>query len=165
VKLASFSIDDRCSYGVVTDKGVIDIGQQPDTPSDLRSALAELTTEQIVALADRGEPDYELGSIVYLPPVIDPKKILCIGVNYVNRNEEYDETALPKYPSVFMRTPGSLVGHLQPVVRPRESKQLDYEGEIAIIIGKAGRRIPQKTAETHIAGLTVLQEGSVRDWM
>jgi len=165
VKLASFSIDDRCSYGVVTDKGVIDIGQQPDTPSDLRSALAELTTEQIVVLADRGEPDYELGSIVYLPPVIDPKKILCIGVNYVNRNEEYDETALPKYPSVFMRTPGSLVGHLQPVVRPRESKQLDYEGEIAIIIGKAGRRIPQKTAETHIAGLTVLQEGSVRDWM
>jgi len=165
MKLASFSVGDRCSYGAVTDKGVIDIGRQPDAPSDLCSALAELTIEQIVALADGGQPDYELGSIVHLPPIIDPKKILCIGVNYVNRNEEYDETALPKYPSVFMRTPGSLVGHLQPVVRPKESKQLDYEGEIAIIIGKAGRRIPQKTSETHIAGLTVLQEGSVRDWM
>jgi len=165
LKLASFSVGDRCSYGVVTDKGVIDIGRQPEAPSDLRSALVELTTEQIVALADRGQPDHKLDSIVHLPPIIDPKKILCIGVNYVNRNEEYDETALPKYPSVFMRTPGSLVGHLQPVVRPKESKELDYEGEIAIIIGKTGRRIPQETAETHIAGLTVLQEGSVRDWM
>ena len=165
MKLASFSVGDKCSYGLVTDHGVIDIGRQPKAPSDLRSALAELTTEQIVALAEGRQPDYELGNIVYSPPIIDPKKILCIGVNYVNRNEEYDETSLPKYPSVFIRTAGSLVGHLQTIVRPMESKQLDYEGEIAIIIGKAGRRIPRQIAENHIAGLTVLQEGSVRDWM
>jgi len=96
---------------------------------------------------------------------VDPEKIICIGVNYVNRNEEYDDTTLPPYPSVFMRTPGSLVGHLQPIVRPPESTHFDYEGEIAIIIGKPGRRISEDQAEDHIAGLTVLQEGSVRDWM
>ena len=165
MKLASFSIGNRCSYGVVTDEGVIDISQQPGAPGNLRSALAKLTTEEIAALTAGRLPDHELGDIVYLPPITDPKKILCIGVNYVNRNEEYDETTLPQYPSVFIRTPGSLVGHLQPIIRPMESKQLDYEGEIAIIIGKAGRRIPQESAESYIAGLTVLQEGSVRDWM
>ena len=165
MKLASFSIGNRCSYGVVTDEGVIDISQQPGAPGNLRSALAKLTTEEIAALTAGRLPDHELGDIVYLPPITDPKKILCIGVNYVNRNEEYDETTLPQHPSVFIRTPGSLVGHLQPIIRPMESKQLDYEGEIAIIIGKAGRRIPQESAESYIAGLTVLQEGSVRDWM
>ena len=165
MKLASFQTDNRHSYGAVTTSGVIDIGQLPETPSTLHAALIELNTEQLAALVESRSPDYALDDITYAPPVTDPEKIICIGVNYVNRNEEYDDTALPPYPSVFLRTPGSLVGHLQPIVRPPESKQFDYEGEIAIIIGKSGRRIPQDSAESHIAGLTVLQEGSVRDWM
>ena len=165
MKLASFQTDNRHSYGAVTTSGVIDIGQLPETPSTLHAALIELNTEQLAALVESRSPDYALDDITYAPPVTDPEKIICIGVNYVNRNEEYDDTALPPYPSVFLRTPGSLVGHLQPIVRPPESKQFDYEGEIAIIIGKSGRRIPQDSATSHIAGLTVLQEGSVRDWM
>ncbi len=165
MKLASFQTDNRRSYGAVTTSGVIDIGQLPETPSTLHAALIELNTEQLAALVENRSPDYALDDITYAPPVTDPEKIICIGVNYVNRNEEYDDTALPPYPSVFLRTPGSLVGHLQPIVRPPESKQFDYEGEIAIIIGKSGRRIPQDSATSHIAGLTVLQEGSVRDWM
>jgi 5-carboxymethyl-2-hydroxymuconate isomerase len=165
MKLASFQADNRHSYGAVTTSGVIDIGQLPETPSTLHAALIELNTEQLAALVESRSPDYALDDITYAPPVTDPEKIICIGVNYVNRNEEYDDTALPPYPSVFLRTPGSLVGHLQPIVRPPESKQFDYEGEIAIIIGKSGRRIPQDSAKSHIAGLTVLQEGSVRDWM
>ena len=165
MKLATFQTDNRHSYGAVTTSGVIDIGQLPETPSTLHAALIELNTEQLAALVESRSPDYALDDITYAPPVTDPEKIICIGVNYVNRNEEYDDTALPPYPSVFLRTPGSLVGHLQPIVRPPESKQFDYEGEIAIIIGKSGRRIPQDSAESYIAGLTVLQEGSVRDWM
>ncbi len=165
MKLASFKTDNRHSYGAVTPSGVIDIGQLPETPSTLHAALIELNTEQLATLVESRSPDHALNDITYTPPVTDPEKIICIGVNYVNRNEEYDDTALPPYPSVFLRTPGSLVGHLQPIVRPPESKQFDYEGEIAIIIGKSGRRIPQDSAESYIAGLTVLQEGSVRDWM
>ena len=87
-------------------------------------------------------------------------------MNYANRNEEYkDGSAAPKYPSVFMRTRESLVGHEQNIMDPPESEQLDYEGEIVIVIGKEGRRIPEDKAHEHIAGLTIMNEGSVRDYL
>ncbi len=165
MKLTSFYIGDRSSYGIVTDTGVIDLGCLPDAPDNLRQALSQLGVDGVKALGHNRSADHALGDIAYERPIVDPEKIICIGVNYVNRNEEYDDTTLPPYPSVFMRTPGSLVGHLQPIVRPPESTHFDYEGEIAIIIGKPGRRISEDQAEDHIAGLTVLQEGSVRDWM
>ena len=165
MKLTSFYIGDRSSYGIVTDTGVIDLGCLPDAPDNLRQALSQLGVDGVKALGHNLSADHALGDIAYERPIVDPEKIICIGVNYVNRNEEYDDTTLPPYPSVFMRTPGSLVGHLQPIVRPPESTHFDYEGEIAIIIGKSGRRISEDQAEDHIAGLTVLQEGSVRDWM
>ena len=165
MKLTSFYVDDRPSYGIVTDAGVIDLGCLPDAPDNLRQALSQLGVDGVKALGHNLSADHALGDIAYERPIRDPEKIICIGVNYVHRNEEYDDTALPPYPSVFMRTPGSLVGHLQPIVRPPESTHFDYEGEIAIIIGKPGRRISKDRAEDHIAGLTVLQEGSVRDWM
>ncbi|HJP11087.1 MAG TPA: fumarylacetoacetate hydrolase family protein [Arenicellales bacterium] len=165
MKLTSFYIGDRSSYGIVTDTGVIDLGCLPDAPDNLRQALSQLGVDGVKALGHNLSADHALGDIAYERPIVDPEKIICIGVNYVNRNEEYDDTTLPPYPSVFMRTPGSLVGHLQPIVRPPESTHFDYEGEIAIIIGKPGRRISEDQAEDHIAGLTVLQEGSVRDWM
>ena len=165
MKLASFLTENRRAYGIVTDSGVIDLSRLSETPDNLCSALTDLGPQQLAALGAELAPDFALDEISYAPPITDPQKIICIGVNYVNRNEEYDDTALPPYPSVFLRTPGSLVGHLQPIVRPPESEQFDYEGEIAIVIGKPGRRIAQDDAEAHIAGLTVLQEGSVRDWM
>jgi len=165
MRLTSFSVADRPSYGIVTDDGIIDLGRLPEAPSNLRQALSQLGADGLKALGHNLSADHAVDDIVYQPPIVDPEKIICIGVNYVNRNEEYDDTALPPYPSVFMRTPGSLVGHLQPIVRPPESTQFDYEGEIAIIIGKPGRRIAEHGAHDHIAGLTVLQEGSVRDWM
>ena len=165
MKLTSFYVDDRPSYGIVTDAGVVDLGCLPDAPDNLRQALSQLGVDGVKALGHNLSADHALGDIGYGRPIVDPEKIICIGVNYVNRNEEYDDTTLPPYPSVFMRTPGSLVGHLQPIVRPPESTHFDYEGEIAIIIGKPGRRISEDQAEDHIAGLTVLQEGSVRDWM
>jgi len=165
MKLTSFLIENRRAYGIVTDSGVIDLSRLSETPDNLCSALIDLGAEQLAVLGAGLAPDFALDEISYAPPITNPQKIICIGVNYVNRNEEYDDTALPPYPSVFLRTPGSLVGHLQSIVRPPESEQFDYEGEIAIVIGKPGRRITQENAEAHIAGLTILQEGSVRDWM
>ncbi|MAF07079.1 MAG: 2-hydroxyhepta-2,4-diene-1,7-dioate isomerase [Acidiferrobacteraceae bacterium] len=165
MKLTSFSVAGRSSYGIVIGDGIIDLGALPKAPGSLRQALSQLGVDGLQALGHNLPADHALDDIVYQTPIVDPEKIICIGVNYVNRNKEYDDTALPPYPSVFMRTPGSLVGHLQPIVRPPESTQFDYEGEIAIIIGKPGRRITEDRAHDHIAGLTVLQEGSVRDWM
>ena len=165
MKLTSFLTENRSAYGIVTDSGVIDLSRLSQTPDNLCSALADLGAEQLALLGARLTPDFALDEIRYEPPITNPQKIICIGVNYVNRNEEYDDTTLPPYPSVFLRTPGSLVGHLQSIVRPPESEQFDYEGEIAIVVGKPGRRITQENAGTHIAGLTILQEGSVRDWM
>ncbi len=166
MKLLSFHAGGQDRWGAADDAGAIDLGARlrryPDLLSLLRAgALAE------AAQAARGiAADFALEDILFLPPVPNPEKILCIGVNYANRNDEYaDSSDLPKYPNVFMRTPGSLTGHRQPILRPPESEQFDYEGEIAIVIGKPGRRIPQDRAEEHIAGLTCLNEGSVRDWM
>ena len=165
MKLTSFLTENRHAYGMVTDSGVIDLSRLSETPDNLCSALTDPGAEQLAVLGAGLTPDFAVDEISYAPPITNPQKIICIGVNYVNRNEEYDDTALPPYPSVFLRTPGSLVGHLQSIVRPPESEQFDYEGEIAIVIGKPGRRITQENAEAHIAGLTILQEGSVRDWM
>ena len=101
-----------------------------------------------------------------LPPIPAPEKIICIGVNYPDRNAEYkDGQDAPKYPSMFMRSPRSFVGHETPLVRPRASAQLDYEGEVVLVIGKAGRHIPESSALDHIAALTLCNEGSVRDWL
>jgi 2-keto-4-pentenoate hydratase/2-oxohepta-3-ene-1,7-dioic acid hydratase in catechol pathway len=97
---------------------------------------------------------------------VGPEKILCIGVNYGNRNEEYkDNSDAPKYPSMFFRTPGSFVGHGAPLIRPPESPQLDYEGEIVLVIGKECHRIKPEQARDHIAGYTLCNEGTIRDWL
>ena len=102
----------------------------------------------------------------FVPPIVIPGKIFCVGVNYRDRNAEYrDESEQPRYPSIFMRAPRSLVGNGEPILRPPESVQFDYEGEIVIAIGKGGRRIPRDRALEHIGGLTCGNEGSVRDWM
>ena len=99
-------------------------------------------------------------------PMPDASRIFCIGVNYLNRNEEYrDGTAAPENPSIFMRTPASFVPHNRPLVIPNESNQLDYEGEIVLVIGRPGRRVPQDKAHGHIAGLTIMNEGTIRDWV
>lgn len=100
------------------------------------------------------------------PPPFPLGKVLCVGVNYPERNAEYkDGSDVPKYPSLFVRFPSSLVGHGQPIIRPPESLQFDYEGEIVLVVGKRGRRIAEAEAADHIFGLTLMNEGSVRDWL
>ena len=107
-----------------------------------------------------------LQGLELLPPITTAEKYFCIGVNYANRNAEYkDGSEAPKNPSVFMRSRESFVGHGQFIERPPESHQLDYEGEIVVIIGKEGRRIKREDARSHIAGLCVMNEGTLRDWV
>jgi 2-keto-4-pentenoate hydratase/2-oxohepta-3-ene-1,7-dioic acid hydratase in catechol pathway len=134
------------------------------------ASLDQLLAEDGLARAEEFRAnrsvDFEFAEIGFLPPIARPGKIICIGVNYGNRNAEYrDDSDAPKYPSVFMRTAESLVGHQQPILRPPESEQLDYEGEIVLVIGKSGRRISREAAWQHVAGLSLMNEGSVRDWL
>jgi 2-keto-4-pentenoate hydratase/2-oxohepta-3-ene-1,7-dioic acid hydratase in catechol pathway len=164
MKLASYSIEGKESWGAVVDDGIVDLGRKTKYASlfdVLRAgALGEIAKEA------NGKADYALKDVTVLPPVRTPEKIFCVGVNYANRNAEYkDNSDEQKYPSLFCRAPNSLVGHEQPIMRPPESPQLDYEGEIVIIVGKEGRRIPRERAYQHIAGLTLCNEGTLRDWV
>lgn len=167
MKLLTFSVAGRSSFGALVDDGIVDLGSRDSTPSE--SVVSLLRSGTLPALARElanASPDFSLREIAFLPPIPKPESIFCIGVNYLNRNQEYnDGSAAPAYPSVFMRTAGSLVGHRAPIVRPPESEQLDYEGEIVIVIGKGGRRIPSARAREHIAGLTCMNEGTIRDWV
>jgi len=152
-------------WGAVLERGIIDLSRRlPEYPS-LGAMLAAGALDRARGLAESLPGDCDPASVTFLPPIPEPGKIVCIGVNYANRNEEYgDEKPAPAYPSVFLRTRESVTGHLQPLLRPPESEQLDYEGEIVLVIGKAGRRIPESQARTHIAGLTLMNEGTLRDW-
>jgi 5-carboxymethyl-2-hydroxymuconate isomerase len=134
--------------------------------TDLRAAIRADALNDLQGEARNANVDYALAKIDFLPTIPNPEKVICIGVNYANRNAEYkDGSSAPKYPSVFMRTRESLVGHGQLILDPPESEQLDYEGEIVIVIGKEGRRIPEDKAHEHIAGLTIMNEGSIRDYL
>jgi 2-keto-4-pentenoate hydratase/2-oxohepta-3-ene-1,7-dioic acid hydratase in catechol pathway len=166
MNLMSFEQAGRRRFGAYADGGIVDLTDRVGRDiGDLRQLLAADALGRAREVVAGSTADVDLATATFLPPIPAPEKILCIGVNYANRNAEYrDGSELPKYPSIFMRTPGSLVGHRRPIVRPRESAELDYEGEIVIVIGKAGRRIAEVEAEAHIAGLTCMNEGTIRDW-
>ncbi len=164
MKFVTYSKDGVETFGAVVDDGVIDLGKRHDDIADLRQAIRDNRLGDLAAEATRA--DYPLDQVRFLPPIPNPEKIICIGVNYANRNAEYkDGSEAPKDPSVFMRTRESLTGHEQPLMDPPESDQLDYEGEIVIVIGKEGRRIPEDRAHEHVAGLTIMNEGSLRDFL
>ena len=164
MRFLSFSHNGAESWGVASDNGVIDLGARHGS-----SLFEVLRDDKLAAMKDAaaglGE-DIALADISYLPPITTPDKIACIGVNYANRNAEYkDNSADPEWPSLFMRTIDSFTGHDQPLWRPPESHQLGYEGEIVIIIGKQGHRISEEDALDHIAGFTIMNEGTLRDWV
>ena len=166
MKLASYRHGGRTSYGAVIDENIVDLGRRlPQFPS-LLSVLRAGALGAAKAVAEGAEPDLALGIVTLLPPIAEPGKIICVGVNYANRNAEYrDNSGDAKYPSLFYRSSHSLVGAGEPIVRPPESEQLDYEGEIVLVIGKQGRRIPKEQAFEHVAGYTLANEGTIRDWL
>lgn len=163
MKLVSFRKDGRSAYGIVEGDGIVDAHARfgGDHPT-LRSLLDPQGLKALAALAGTSA-DVALASVELLPVVPDPEKIFCIGVNYMSH---LIETGRPKpdHPMVFLRVASSQLGHLQPMVKPDESEQLDFEGELAVVIGKGGRRIAKADALDHVAGYACYNDGSIRDW-
>lgn len=166
MKIASYVVRGRPSFGAVVDDGIVDLRQRLPRFKSLLEVLKAGALEEVKASAAGVRPEFPLSDVQLLPPVLAPEKILCIGVNYANRNAEYkDNSEQPKYPSMFFRMPDSFVGHGQLIVRPPESEQLDYEGEIVLVIGRHGRRVSKENALGYIAGYTLCNEGTIRDWV
>ncbi|MGJ8523501.1 putative protein YisK [Carnimonas sp. R-84981] len=153
-------------YGAITEAGVVPLHTllpQFPTLDDVAHANA---FDQLESAAQGQSAHLAVGDIEFLIPLQRPGKIICVGVNYPDRNAEYkDGQTAPAYPSLFIRFASSFTGHLQPLIRPPESEQLDYEGEIALVIGRAGRRIAEQDALDHVAALTLCNEGTLRDWV
>jgi 2-keto-4-pentenoate hydratase/2-oxohepta-3-ene-1,7-dioic acid hydratase in catechol pathway len=150
-------------YGLVHGNGIIDLTDDYPYPS-LREAIADGALLRMSQT--RRSPDVDFGEATLGIPIPGPEKIICVGVNFPDRNAEYkDGKEQPPNPSLFVRFPRTFVGHNQNIVRPAESPQLDYEGEVVIVIGKHGRRISERDAYDHIAAITLSNEGTVRDWV
>jgi 2-keto-4-pentenoate hydratase/2-oxohepta-3-ene-1,7-dioic acid hydratase in catechol pathway len=166
-RLATFTADGTTRYGAVTDNGIVDLSARfGKTFPTLREVIADGALMKLADDAAGRSPDVALDAVTWQPPIPAPEKIICIGVNYPDRNAEYkDGKDAPPYPSMFMRTPRSFVGHGTPLVRPKASQQLDYEGEVVIVIGKPGRHIAERDALGHIAAITLCNEGTIRDWV
>jgi 2-keto-4-pentenoate hydratase/2-oxohepta-3-ene-1,7-dioic acid hydratase in catechol pathway len=165
MRLASFSVNGRTSYGAVTGAGIVDLGRRlPKYPSLLDVFRAQAIAEaRAVANA---AADYQIKDVEMLPPIVMPEKNICVGINYPDRSAEYkDSREAPKYPNLFCRFATSIVGTEQPIVRPKVSEKFDYEGEVILVIGKEGRHVPRESALSSIGGLTLGNEGSVRDWL
>ena len=167
MKLLNFRVEGRESVGALGTRGIIDLGARlghevSDALTFIRSGL--MGPGRTLAALDQS--DYTVDEVRILKPVGRDTRYFCIGVNYPDRNAEYkDGSERPKYPSLFMRSHTSFVAHGEPILRPRESEQLDYEGEIVVVIGTGGRRIPAEQALKHVFGYTCANEGSVRDWL
>lgn len=167
MRLLSYLIDGHQRYGALNGDGVIDLYDSIGRKyPDLRTLIERDGLNEARAAIKDQAPDYALAELTLLSPIPQPEKLWCIGVNYKDRNAEYkDGSDLPKYPSLFVRNPSSIVGSGQPIEKPGISDQLDYEGELVIVISKAGRHIPRDEAWQHIFGMTLCNEGSVRDWL
>lgn len=164
--LVSFTAEGRQHWGVTVSGGVLALSEQFPQWRTLRNVIEAGAIPQVLAAAASRAASHPEGSFTYDPPIPDPEKIICVGVNFPDRNAEYkDGQDAPPNMSLFIRFPRSFTGHGAPLIRPPESPQLDYEGEIAVVIGKGGRRIPEAEALSHIAALTLCNEGTIRDWV
>jgi 2-keto-4-pentenoate hydratase/2-oxohepta-3-ene-1,7-dioic acid hydratase in catechol pathway len=163
MRLASYNMRGRPSFGAVVGDGIVDLRPRLARYSTLLEIFRTPALAEAKAAAEGVRPDTSVSEVELLPPLV-PEKILCIGINYANRGQDYNVTNNPKYPSMFYRAPNSLVGSGQKLVRPKISEQLDYEGEIAMIIGRECKHVPKERALGVIAGLTLANEGTIRDW-
>jgi len=162
MKFLSFRAGSSAHYGVVDDNKVVDL-----TPrlkySDLKALIAADARAEAERAMKGAAADFTLEQITFDPVITNPAKIIAVGLNY---NEHINETGLAShdYPTIFTRWADTHVGHLQPLIRPRASETFDYEGELVVIIGKGGRHIKAADAMNHIAGYSIYNEGSIRDY-
>ena len=164
MKLVSFSRNGQQSYGAVTEKGVVDLGAVLGSRyADLKSLLAADAVAEAAVVAAQGQASFGLADVTLLPVIPNPGKIWCCGLNYGEHVRETNRE-ITEQPTFFLRVADSQVGHEQAMVRPPESTQFDYEAEIAVVIGRPGRRIAEADAGQHVAGYACYNDGSVRDW-
>ncbi len=168
MKLATFmtggTADGRESYGLVTDGGIADCGARlAASLPDLKAVIAAGAYDRVRAAADSA-PRLALDAVTLLPPIRNPDKIVCVGLNYADHQAEMNKFPADAWPVLFLRVPSSQVGHGSPLVRPRLSEKFDYEGELAVIIGRRGRHVAEADALSHVAGYSIYNDGSVRDF-
>ncbi|MFO0648750.1 MAG: fumarylacetoacetate hydrolase family protein [Polyangiales bacterium] len=164
MRLASYRIDSVASWGVVIDQGIVDVGRHLDGRfPTLRSALDRGALAEIADYALQRSADVALDAVAFDPVIPSPDKVFCVGVNYVAHRLETGRDAVP-YPTLFTRFANTLVGHGGALVRPRVSSQLDFEAEMAVIIGKPARHVAREDALAHVAGYACFNDASVRDW-
>jgi 2-keto-4-pentenoate hydratase/2-oxohepta-3-ene-1,7-dioic acid hydratase in catechol pathway len=164
MRLASYALRGRPSFGVVVGDGIVDLRPRLHRFQSLSEVFRAQALDQAKAASSGVRPDVTLAEVELLAPLSAPEKILCIGINYANRGADYNVTNNPKYPSMFYRAPNSLVGSGQNLIRPKISEQLDYEGEIAVVIGRDCKHVAKDRALEVIAGITLANEGTIRDW-
>src|SRR5712691_1946508 len=162
MKLASYVAGGKDCFGVVLGDGVVTLNQRLPYAS-LRDALAAGALAEMRKAADGAKPDHALRDIKWLPTIPNPEKILCAGINYRSHAAE-TRRELPKQPSMFIRLANTLTGHEGEMIRPSVSQSFDFEGELAVVIGRGGRHIPVERALDHVAGYTIFVDGSVRDY-
>ena len=164
MKLASYLADGRPSFGVVISDGVITMNRRlGDKYATLRDALADYALDEMRDAALGASPDQKLAGLQFLPAIPNPEKILCVGINYKSHAAEHG-TEAPKLPNIFTRFVNTLVPHEGEMIRPKVSTNFDFEGELALVIGKGGRHIKEADALSHVAGYTCFCDGSVRDF-
>lgn len=164
MKLVTFDGPDGGSYGIWTEAGIVDLGLRLPYGS-LHELVAAGALPEAARLAE-ARPDHAGADVRLDKPLLSWGKCLCVGVNYPERNAEYrDGSAGPAYPSLFVRFPESFTGPDRPLLRPPESRELDYEGEVALVIGRRGRRIAEADWAAHVAAYTIANEGTIRDWV
>lgn len=163
MKLVSFRRGGAAGFGLLAGHGVVDLGRRlgPGCAS-LKQLLAQGRLAEAAKLAGE-KPDFTLAEVELLPPIPDPDKILCVGINYASHVKETGRE-LPTKPVIFTRFANTQVGGNQPMIRPVESEKFDYEGELAVVIGKPARRVPEAQALDYVAGYACYNDGSIRDW-
>jgi 2-keto-4-pentenoate hydratase/2-oxohepta-3-ene-1,7-dioic acid hydratase in catechol pathway len=164
MKLASYMVDGRAAFGVVRDGAVVTMGERLGIrAASLKDALSQDLIPQIAAAAAKASPDHKLADITFLPVIPDPELIACAGINYRSHASETGRD-IPKQPSMFIRRANTLVAHEGEMIRPKVSTHFDFEGELAVVIGRGGRHVPLERALDHVAGYTCFVDGSVRDY-
>lgn len=166
MKLLSFMNQGRIAYGAAVEGDrVVDLSRHlGDKYPHLRDLLSDAGRKEAAEVVQREANNaIPMAGLTLLPPVHNPAKIICVGLNYKTHIEEANQKT-PEHPMIFFRMASSLVAHGAPIIRPLASERLDFEGELAVVIGEGGRRIPRSRGYEHVAGYTCFNDGSIRDW-
>jgi 2-keto-4-pentenoate hydratase/2-oxohepta-3-ene-1,7-dioic acid hydratase in catechol pathway len=165
LRLVNYSLNGERGIALRESGSLFPLQSDPNFPRDLRSILEQQVSKEAIAAARGISKALDSSLITFLPPIENPRKIIGIGLNYSDHRSEFSSEAKKlEFPEIFVRFPTSIVGHLQALKAPSVSRRFDYEGELAVVIGKRGRRIPSRRALEHVAGYSIFNDGSVRDF-